>query len=523
MIISPSFDIFKAMPKGKVYLTGAGPGDPGLATRKAIEAIKEADCIIYDSLANVKLLELRKDGAETVYVGKKGGRKTVTQDRINKLLVEKARRGKTVVRLKGGDPFIFGRGGEEALVLVEAGIPFEVIPGITSATAVPAYAGIPLTHRDFASSVTFITGEESPVKKRSTIPWGKLSRGNGTLVFLMGWKNLSYIVKKLMENGRAPSTPVAMVRWGTMPRQETVTGRLDNIVQMVKKKGLRPPVITVVGDVARLRKKLNWFEKKPLFGKTVLVTRTREQAAPFCRLLERYGAEPVCSPLIKTVPPESWKPLDRAVKKLSGYDWAIFTSVNGVKYFSERLPKLGYDIRELKGVKICAIGPRTAEAVRALGIRVDLTPKEFRAEAIIESLGRRKIRRRKFLLPRATEAREVLPEEIKRLGGKIDVVHVYRTVRPRKGTSELREMFTEGRIDCVSFTSSSTVTNFVKGFKKGELGKLLKGVKIACIGPITADTARGYGLGVDIMPRTYTVAALARAMAKHYKNQPARS
>jgi uroporphyrinogen III methyltransferase/synthase len=504
------------MPKGKVYLAGAGPGDPGLATQKAVEAIKEADCIIYDSLANVKLLEYRKAGAETVFVGKKGGIKTVTQDRINRLLVEKARKGKTVVRLKGGDPFIFGRGGEEALSLVKANIPFEVIPGVTSATAVPAYAGIPLTHRDFASSVTFITGEEAP-KKRPTIAWNKLSRGDGTLVFLMGWKNLSFIVKKLIENGRNPKTPVAMIRWGTLSKQETITGRLENIVEVVKKKGMRPPVITVVGDVAGLRKNLNWFEKKPLFGRTVLVTRTPEQAGPFSKILESYGAEPVCFPLIKTVPPESLKPIDRAIKKISSYDWAIFTSVNGVKYFSERLPQLEKDIRELKGVKICAIGPRTAESIKALGIRVDLTPKEFRAEAIIQALGRGGIRGKRFLLPRAAEAREVLPEEIKRLGGAIDVVAVYRTIKPGKGASELKEMLTEGRIDCVTFTSSSTVTNFAKTFKKGELGELLKGVKIACIGPITADTARGWGLGVDIMPRKYTTKALAEAMAKYYK------
>jgi uroporphyrinogen III methyltransferase/synthase len=516
IIFLPS-DIFMAMKKGKVYLAGAGPGDPGLVTLKTIEALKEADCIIYDFLANAKLLEHCRPGAETVYVGKKGGVKTVTQEEINGIIIEKAKSGKVVMRLKGGDPFIFGRGGEEAMALAKACIPFEVIPGITSATAVPAYAGIPMTHRDLASSVTFITGEEAPLKKRSAIAWDKLSRGDGTLVFLMGWKNLPFIVKKLMENGRAPSTPVAIIRWGTMPKQVTVSGRLDNIVEIVKKKGIRPPVVTVVGDVVRLKEKLNWFEKKPLFGRTVLVTRTLEQAASFCQILESYGAEPIAFPTIKTVPPASWRPLDRAIKRLSKYDWAVFTSVNGVKYFFERLPAVGCDLRELKGVKICAIGPRTAGAVRELGIRVDLTPKEFRAEAIIKALGTKKIRGRRFLLPRAEKAREVLPGEIKRLGGKIDVVPAYRSIRPRKGAGELKKLFALGLIDCVTFTSSSTVTNFVKTFKKGALGELLKDVNIACIGPITAETARGFGLRVDIIPKNYTVQALAETMAEYYR------
>jgi uroporphyrinogen III methyltransferase/synthase len=302
-----------------------------------------------------------------------------------------------------------------------------------------------------------------------------------------------------------------------MTKQATISGRLDNIVEIAKEKGIRPPVVTVVGDVTGLGRRLNWFETKPLFGRTVLVTRTPEQAASFCRILESYGAEPVTFPVIKTVPPASWGPLDSAIKRLSGYDWAVFTSVNGVKYFFARLPHVGRDLRELKGVNICAIGPKTAEAVRELGIRVDITPKVFRAEAIIEALGKRRIRGKRFLLPRAEKAREVLPEEIRRLGGKIDVVPAYRTVRPRKGANALKEMFTEGRIDCVTFTSSSTVTNFVKGFKKGELGELLKGVKVACIGPITADTARGFGLRVDMMPRNYTVPALAETMAEYYR------
>lgn len=507
------------MPKGKVYLVGAGPGDPGLITVKGLEAVKEADCVIYDFLANSRLLEHAKDGAETIYVGKKGDQKTIEQEEINKLIIKKAKSGKTVVRLKGGDPFIFGRGGEEAEELVKAGIHFEIVPGVTSAIAAPAYAGIPLTHREFASSVTFITGHEDPLKERPNIAWDRLSTGRGTLVFLMGWKNLPFITQKLLENGWDPSTPIALVRWGTMTKQKCLSGRLDNIVELSKEKELKPPVVIVVGEVVGLRDKLNWFETKPLFGKRILVTRALEQAGEFTKLLEKYGAEPLAFPTIKTVAPPSWAPLDKSIKGLSKYDWAIFTSVNGVKYFFERLRKLDKDLRELKGVKICAIGPMTEKAIKNLGIKVDLTPKEYRAEAILESLGKRKIKGKRFLLARAMKAREILPEEITRLGGKIDVVPSYKTIKPTKEAGELKRLLTEGKVDVVTFTSSSTVTNFTSMFKKAELLELLKPVTVACIGPITADTAKGYGINVDIMPKDYTIPALTEAMAEHFRQK----
>ena len=505
------------MVSGKVYLVGAGPGDPGLVTVKGIEAIKEADTVIYDFLASKRLLDYVGDKAETIYVGKKGSQKTISQEEINKLIIKKARGGKTVVRLKGGDHFIFGRGAEEAEELVKAGIRFEIIPGVTSAIAAPAYAGIPLTHRELASSVTFITGQEDPLKERTNIAWDRLSTGRGTLVFLMGWKNLSLITSKLLANGWDPATPVALVRWGTLTKQVCVTGRLDNIVALSESKGLMPPVVTIVGDVVKLRDKLNWFESKPLFGKSVLITRTLEQAGDFANILERYGAEPINFPTIKTVPPKSWKGLDGAIKKLASYDWAIFTSVNGVKYFIERLHKLGKDIRELKGVKICAIGPRTQEAVTALGIRVDLTPKEYKAEGIIDALGKKGIKGKRFLLARAAVAREILPVEIRRLGGAIDVAHAYRTVRPVKEAAALKEMLLAGKVDVVTFTSSSTVTNFALMFKKGEVKDLLQRTKVACIGPITAKTAQEHGLTVDIMPGKYTIPDLTEAMAEHFK------
>ncbi|MEK6531351.1 MAG: uroporphyrinogen-III C-methyltransferase, partial [Deltaproteobacteria bacterium] len=311
------------MQRPKVYLVGAGPGDPGLITLKGLLAIKKAQCIIYDFLANSRLLQDAPSDVEAIYVGKKGNSKTISQDEINRLIVKKARQGKTVVRLKGGDPFIFGRGGEEAEELKKAGIPFEVIPGVTSAIAAPAYAGIPLTHRDMASSVTFITGQESPIKQRPNIAWDRLSTGRGTLVFLMGWKNLPFITKKLLQNGWDPKTPVALIRWGTMPKQVCLTGSLEDIATVAKAAKLMPPVTVVVGDVVRLRQGLNWFESRPLFGRRILVTRAEEQAGGFSALLEDYGAEAVPFPVIKTVPPKSYRALDSEIKRLSTYDWVI--------------------------------------------------------------------------------------------------------------------------------------------------------------------------------------------------------
>lgn len=507
------------MSKGKVYLIGAGPGDPGLITLKAIECIKEADIVVYDYLANKKFLEYAGKGAEIFYVGKMGGAHTLPQDKINDLIVEKAKTGKIIARLKGGDPFIFGRGGEEAEEIVQAGIDYEVIPGVTAGVAAAAYAGIPLTHRDFTTTVAFITGHEDPTKDESNIYWDKISTGIGTLVFYMGIGNLEPNMKKLMENGRSPDTPVALIRWGTTSHQETLTGTINNIAEKAKAANFKAPAITVVGGVVSLRDKLRWFDKRPLFGKKIIVTRSREQASDFSALLEKYGAEPIEFPTIETVPPRDWKEVDRAVKNLSRYDWAVFTSVNGVKYFTDRLKKQGKDIREFKGIKICAIGPATAKAIEELGIKVDLVPKEYRAEAVIAGLGKNKIKGKRFLLPRAMKAREVLPEEIKRLGGKIDVVPAYRTIKPKEKTDEIRKMFEEKGIDVVTFTSSSTVENFAGMFKKGEAAALLQDVAVASIGPITKDTAFSLGIKTDIMPKKYTIPALTEAIAEYFKKQ----
>ncbi|MFQ5330058.1 MAG: uroporphyrinogen-III C-methyltransferase, partial [Thermodesulfobacteriota bacterium] len=481
--------------------------------------IGEADVIVYDSLVNKVLLNSAKSGAEIIFVGKTGGIHTLPQDRINELLVKKAQRGRIVARLKGGDPFIFGRGGEEAEELAGAGIPFEVIPGVTSAVAAPAYAGIPLTHREHTSSVAFVTGHEAPAKSGSSVPWDNVATSKGTIVFLMGVKRLAQNMARLIEHGRDPKTPVALIRWGTTPRQETLVGRLDTIVQLAEERGVRPPVVTVVGEVVALREQISWFESNPLFGRRIMVTRSRDQASGLSSLLAREGAEPYEFPTIATVAPESWKAVDSAVRRLSRYDWAIFTSVNGVKSFFARLVEVGKDLRELKGIKIAAIGPATAKAVKDLGIRVDITPQEYKAEGLLKALGWRRIRGKRFLLPRALVAREILPEEIVRLGGKIDVVPVYRTIKPRGKREEARQLLSEGAIDAVTFTSSSTVSNFMAMFKKREGAALLENTKVACIGPITADTARRYGVEVDIMASRYTMSGLTEAMADSFSGE----
>jgi uroporphyrinogen III methyltransferase/synthase len=504
--------------KGKVYLVGSGPGDPGLLTLKAKACIEKADVVIYDYLANAVFLDYAKKDAERIYVGKEGGRHTMGQNEINRLIVEKAREGLEVVRLKGGDPFIFGRGGEEAQELVKAGIPFEVIPGVTSAIAVPAYAGIPLTHRDFTATVAFVTGHEDPTKEESNIAWEKISTGIGTLVFLMGVGNLSKIAASLMEHGRSSDTPVAVIRAGTVPEQRTVTGTLGTIADIAQGAKLRPPAVIVVGDVVSLRKDLNWFEQKPLFGKRIVVTRTREQASDFVALLSELGAECVEFPTIEVIPPPSWKELDRAIKNLETYQWLVFTSVNGVRHFFDRLEHAGLDARTLKGVRVAAIGPKTADAIRAKGVNPDLVPQEYRAEAVVEAFGKQGVKGVRILLPRAADAREVLPQELEKMGARVEVVEAYRTVKPQGRKDEIKAMLEKGDIHMVTFTSSSTVSNFMDMFQEesDQLLKWMKTVTVACIGPVTAKTAQDRGLSARITPSDYTIEALAKAIVDYF-------
>ncbi len=498
------------MIKGKVFLVGAGPGDPQLITLKGVECLRQAQVVIYDYLANQQLLRHCSPQAELIYVGKKASRHTLPQGGINELIVSKASEGKIVVRLKGGDPFIFGRGGEEAQDLAEQGIPFEVVPGVTSAIAAPAYAGIPLTHRDYTANCAFITGHEDPTKETSSIAWDKISTGIGTLVFLMGVGNLPEITRRLVENGRSPDTPVALIRWGSTTRQRTVVGTLADIVE--KAKDVKPPSIIIVGEVINLRPLLNWFETKPLFGKRVLVTRSREQASQLSARLSSYGAEVLEVPTIQVVPADDYRDLDAAIGDLGGFDWLIFTSVNGVDYFLQRLRAQAKDVRELKGVKLAAIGPATAQKLEDLQLVVDYVPAEYRAEAIIEGLRQRGIEGKKVLLPRAQVAREVLPEELARCGAQVRVVTAYKTIQPEMDLDLLKD----ARPDVITFTSSSTVSNFVKAVGKDNLKAILEGTVVASIGPITADTAKKLGLKTQIMPSAYTIPALVEAIVEYF-------
>ncbi len=506
---------------GKVYLVGAGPGDPGLLTIKGRDCISRADVVIYDYLANRAFLEYAKEGAELIYVGKRGGEHTMSQEEINGLIMEKAREGLTVARLKGGDPFIFGRGGEEARELAKRGIPFEVVPGVTSAIAVPAYAGIPLTHREFNATVAFITGHEDPTKEESAISWDKISTGAGTLVFLMGVGNLRKIAYNLMTHGRPGETPVAVIRRGTVAEQETVVGTLENIGELAEKEGIKPPAVIVVGEVVGLREELNWYEKRPLFGRRIVVTRAREQASEFLSRLSELGAQCIQFPTIKVVPPQSWDALDRAIRHLDRYQWILFTSVNGVRYFFERMGYYGDDARSLGGIMIGAIGPKTAQALREKGIEPDLVPAEYRAEAIVEAMKELGMKGKRVLLPRAAVAREVLPIELARMGAIVDEVPAYDTVRPDQDTGYVKELLKNRAVDMVTFTSSSTVRNFADMFKAegGALQEWMKQVAVACIGPVTAKTARDNGFTVTLTPRQYTIDSFTESIVAYFASR----
>ncbi len=443
---------------GKVYLVGAGPGDPGLVTVKALKLLARADVIVYDQLAAPELLKGARPDAEILYVGKKAGAHTLPQGGINQLLMDKARAGLTVVRLKGGDPFVFGRGGEEAEALAEAGVPFEVVPGITSAVAVPAYAGIPVTHRDYTTLVTFITGHEDPTKAESTIPWDNLGQNPGTLVFLMGVKNLAENCRRLVQAGRPPATPAAVIQSGTLPTQRTVTGSLADISDRAREAGIEPPAILVVGGVAELHERLAWWEKRPLWGKTAMVTRTREQASILVELLSAAGARCLEVPTLEILPPDDFGPLDAALRRLADYAWVIFTSANGVAACFRRLFEQGYDVRAFGGVKLAAIGPATAQALWEHGLGADVVPARFQAEDLAAALVPRIAPGSRVLLARAQVAREVLPETLAQAGIQVDVVPVYQARPPQGLPAEARPLIESGRIDLLTFASSATVS-----------------------------------------------------------------
>ena len=502
---------------GKVYLVGAGPGDVGLLTLKGKVALEHADVVIYDFLSNEDLLRYTRPDCEKICVGKRPGAKTAPQEAINELLVSKAAQGKMVVRLKGGDPFIFGRGGEEAQALAGAGVPFEVVPGISSGYAAPAYAGIPLTHRDLSSSVTFLTGHEGPSKSSARMDWPRLAAGADTLVLFMGVRNLPEISSTLIKEGRNPDTPVAVIRWGTRTEQQTVTGTLADIAG--KAETIEPPAVIVVGEVVRLRDQLNWFERLPLFGKRIVTTRTREQSAALTEAIEGLGAQAIEVPAIEIRDPQSWQPLDEAIARLEEFDYLVFTSANGVKKFLNRIQACGRDVRDLKGLQIGSIGPGTAAELARTGIRVDFLPNEYRAEGLIECITESDIHGKAFLIPRAKVARDILPLALKERGARVEVVEAYETVQPQLAPGELEQLLTP-LPDAVTFTSSSTVTNFLQLLDARNLRSILNGIAIASIGPITSGTIREQGLTVSIEAKESTIAGLVQALQNYFGRSP---
>ncbi len=484
--------------QGKVYLVGAGPGDPGLLTLRALEVIERAEVVLFDQLVDPEIRELFPLSAEKIFVGKEGGAHHVTQDQTTSLIVEKAGQGKTVVRLKGGDPFVFGRGGEEAEACASAGVPFEVVPGVTAGVAAPAYAGIPVTHRDASSSVAFITGHRRGDKEGLDIP----AADADTLVYYMGVKNLDKVVEALRAAGRSGDTPVALIQKGTTPGQRTVTGVLSDISERVSKAGLAPPAVIVAGEAVNYRDRLNWFEKRPLFGLTVLITRPRPQAGELGRMLIERGAAVVSMPAIDIQGLDDYSVLDRALKELGTYDYLVFTSVNGVEAFFIRLFDLGMDARSLAGLATVCIGPRTRDELKKHGVCTDVMPEKFVAESLLDAFPG-DLAGKRVLIPRALEAREVLPEGLRQRGAEVNVAPAYCTV----GSEEITQP--AGGVDVVVFTSSSTVDHFLKRVK------LPEGVKTACIGPVTAATLREHGLEVHIEAKEHTIPGLVRAIEEY--------
>lgn len=512
---------------GKVYLVGAGPGDPKLITVKGLEVLRKSDAVVYDRLASPRLLEEARPDAERFYVGKLPDRHSMKQEEINRLLVRLAKEGKTVARLKGGDPCVFGRAGEEAEALLAHGIPFEIVPGVTSAVAVPAYAGIPITHREFSSSFTVVTGHEKPEKLDTMIDWRHLSDAGKTLVFLMGVARIGHICEQLIRHGRPPDTPVALIRWGTRAKQETLVGTLATIAEQVRATDFQPPAVIVVGEVVRLRERLAWYERLPLFGRKVLVTRAREQAGELADRIEALGGETVVFPVIalrEPSDPAKCAALDAALDRLDRFDWILFTSVNGVEFFFRRMRRRGIDIRSMHRAAIAAVGPATRDALMRYGLVVEALPQQFQAEGLLEAVKPKVRPGQSVLLPRADIARKVLPEELRRLGCTVTEVDVYENIPCEDGAEQIVELLREGAIDAVTFTSSSTARNFAEIVRRrtDRFAELIEPVRIACIGPLTAKTAEACGMRVDIMPEQATIDALVQALAERLGPRPPR-
>jgi uroporphyrinogen III methyltransferase/synthase len=511
---------------GKVYLLGGGPGDPELITVRARRRVAEADVVLYDALIHPDLLQHARPDAEVRFVGKRAGRASERQSAINERMVEAARAGKTVARLKGGDPYLFGRGSEEAEYLVEHGIAFEVVPGVPSPLAATAYAGISLSHRELASSVAYLTATESPDKDESAHDWAKLATATQTLVIFMGLRKLDVLMELLMKHGRAPDCPAAVIHAASLPSQRTLVGTVSTIAELAREANPGMPSLIVVGEVVSLRQTLRWFDSKPLFGQRVLLTRPAEQGTHAAELLRDAGAAPVHLPAIRIEPPEDGAPLRDAVANLGDYDWVVFTSVNGVDRFFAELDAQDGDARKLGAARVAAIGPATAGRLASHGVRADVTPDEHRGEAVAEAILAHHdghMHALSVLLPRAAIARDALPDALRQAGARVDVVSAYRTLPADETTTErLRAAIGAGEIDIATFTSSSTVAHTVEALGE-RAGELLGRLTVASIGPITTDTARKHGIRVDVTAERYTVEGLVEALEEHMRARAAKS
>jgi uroporphyrinogen III methyltransferase / synthase len=492
------------MSDGIVYLVGAGPGDPGLMTTRSLELIVAADVIIHDRLIPQDALALARPDAELLYVGEEPGEATIPQERIAELLIERARQGKIVVRLKGGDPFVFGRGGEEAEALAAAEIPFEIVPGITAGIAAPAYAGIPVTHRDEASAVALVTGHEDPEKEDSSLDYEALAKFPGTLVFYMGVRALPRIARRLIEEGRDPAEPAAVVERGTLPGQRTVTSTLEGVAAAAEEAGIRPPSVTVVGPVAARRERIAWLERRPLHGKKVVVTRARAQASELARRLDALGAESVELPAIRIEPRIDSKEVRRAVESLHTYALVCLTSPNGARLLFEAMAEQGRDARALANASVAAIGTGTEAALAENGVLADIVPERFVAEELVKKLEELELAGKPVLIARAAEARELLPRALRERGAKVDVVTLYETVAEAPDPEALERA---RDADFITFTSSSTVRNFMEASANG-----IPGAKVVSIGPITSEAAREAGLTVDVEAERHDIGGLVEAL-----------
>jgi uroporphyrinogen III methyltransferase/synthase len=505
-----------------VYLIGAGPGDPGLMTVRGMQCLTEADVVLYDHLVHPRVLRYARADAEKIDVGV-AAPQPLEQEAICYLLAEKAREGKIVARLKWGDPFVFDRGGSEALFLHEQGVRFEVIPGVPAGIGAPTYAGIPITYPGGGDTLTFVRGHEDEGKTRASVDWSHLAKLDGTIVCYTGADQLKHILNELVTHGRSPEDAAALIYDGTLPTQETIVGSIEELAAATGESADRRPAILVVGRVTALREHLRWFDSRPLFGKRILVTRPREQAQELVDRLEMMGAQAIEAPMIRIMPPDDYTPLDDACARVGEFDWIIFSSANAVDAFMERLLATAHDVRALAGVKLGVVGPAAAERLARAGLKVELTPSEYRAESVLGAiLDRGDVRGLKVLLPRADIGREVLADELRRQGADVTDVVAYRTVvaePEREGEPDIYRMLLERRIDVVTFTSASAVRSFVRVLGVEPAADLLKTTVVASIGPVTAEAAAQCDIHTTVMPVTYTVPALVDAIVAHFEQQ----